>query len=663
MNTAERWRIPGPLVYRRPRYAIIQRGPDGIEDTFARLKHGVLAIDTETTDLPWWTAMVGSINLAAGDTAAFFYRDALPIAARWLSDQVKDYRTLVFHHAKFDMHQLRSSFGLHIPYPVHDTMVMSFMIDNRGAGAFDPSYLRDHHKRQAHSLKTLAKWYVDPHAEDAERELMKQIRARGGKHKGDWLMADEKVFGKYSWQDPWYTLQLYLLFQEMIDGWVNPEGPWDSLRSCYETERWLTLAFRDMEERGVRADVDFFEQWRRIIARRKRRAGKHLHRIAGRWINWNSPNQLRGLLYDKRSAGGLGITPTIFTAGGMRSPSVASTNKMALLLCGHEIAPALIDYRKNDKEESTYANALLGSVAPDGAIHPTFWQNGAGTNRTSCSDPNLQQQKRPEPGQKHSIREGFIPRKGLKLRFSDYNQLEMRIAASKANERTFIEGYRNDPNFDAHAATGMRMYGKSAKTLLSEERNDAKIMNFLKLFGGGPKKAGEQLQKFMYEDPKAIFRALRKWNYSLKPGEDPYFALGVLLNDRFNVAMPAIKSATYRSQAIAEGRGFVMTDYGHHRYMDPGKEYAAFNTDVQGTAGSLAKKGVVAVYRELQIKERAVALLLLIHDEIVYEGDGDPRVDRRVLELMQELKRYQVPIIADMSGSDRSWHHKEKIKI
>jgi hypothetical protein len=48
---------------------------------------------------------------------------------------------------------------------------------------------------------------------------------------------------------------------------------------------------------------------------------------------------------------------------------------MALLLCGHEIAPALIDYRKNDKEESTYANALLGSVAPDGAIHPTFWQN------------------------------------------------------------------------------------------------------------------------------------------------------------------------------------------------------------------------------------------------------------------------------------------------
>jgi hypothetical protein len=129
----------------------------------------------------------------------------------------------VFHHAKFDMHQLRSSFGLHIPYPVHDTMVMSFMIDNRGAWAFDPSYLRDHHKRQAHSLKTLAKWYVDPHAEDAERELMKQIRARGGKHKGDWLMADEKVFGKYSWQDPWYTLQLYLLFQEMIDGWVTPK--------------------------------------------------------------------------------------------------------------------------------------------------------------------------------------------------------------------------------------------------------------------------------------------------------------------------------------------------------------------------------------------------------------------------------------------------------
>lgn len=335
---------------------------------------------------------------------------------------------------------------------------------------------------------------------------------------------------------------------------------------------------------------------------------------------------------------------------------------MALLLCGHEIAPALMDYRKYDKEESTYGRALLGSVAGDGAIHPTFWQNGAVTNRTSCSDPNLQQQKRPEPGQKHSIREGFIPRNGLVLRFADYNQLEMRIAAHYADEQTFIQGYLKDgANFDAHSATGQRMYGKTAKTLEKEERNDGKIMNFLKLFGGGPKKAAEQLRIFMHDQPTAVFRALKKWGYYLQPGEDPYVALGYLISNKFNQMMPAIKNATYKETAIAEGRGFVMTAYGHHRYMESDKVHAAFNTKVQGTAGSLAKKGLVACYRELQLNRGEIALLLLIHDEIVYESEGDVRTDRRVLELMQELKRFKVPIIADMSGSNRSWHHKEKV--
>lgn len=657
-----RW-TRGPYIYPRPRRIVVQRGAEGVSDTLARLSRGVLAIDTETSGLPWTTEMVGSINFAAGDTAAFFYRDALPIAARWLADQIRAGRTFVFHHAKFDMHQLRSSFGLHFPYPVHDTMVMSFMLDNRGVGAFDPKYLRDHYKKAAHSLKQLSKWFIDPEAEDWEKRLMSQIKARGGRHKGDWLLADEKEFAEYSAMDSWYTLQLYILFKEMIDGWINPDGPWDTLAQCYETERWLTLAFRDMEERGVLADIGFFERWSKVIARRRDRARQRLHRIAGRSINWNSPAQLRGLLYGTKKSGGLGIVPSVFTAGGVRSPSVPSANKLALLLCGHEIGPALNEYRKYAKEESTYTDALLGSVADDGAIHPTFWQNGAGTNRTSCSDPNLQQQKRPEPRQKHSIREGFVPRKGLKFRLADYNQLEMRIASHYADERTFIDGYLSDPDFDTHSATGQKMYGVSKKRLQSEQRNNGKILNFTTLFGGGPKKIAESLRKWMATDQTLVFKALREWNYHLKPGEDPYFALAVLLFNRFKSAMPALKNATYREQAIAEGRGFVMTEYGHHRFMDPGKEYAAFNTKVQGTAGSLAKKGLVAVYRELQVKERSVALLLLIHDEIVYESEGDPNVDRRVLELMQELKRFKVPIIADMSGSDRSWHHKEKIKL
>jgi len=58
-----------------------------------------------------------------------------------------------------------------------------------------------------------------------------------------------------------------------------------------------------------------------------------------------------------------------------------------------------------------------------------------------------------------------------------------------------------------------------------------------------------------------------------------------------------------------------------------------------------------------------VALLMMVHDEIVYETEGDKRTDKRVLELLADTERFQVPIVADMSGSRISWQNKKKLKL
>lgn len=636
---------------RRPRKLIVARDGDGLDETLARLQRGPLAVDTETTGLRWWDgSRVGALCLAAGETAVFAYQDALASAFRWLGDQVKRERELVFHGAKFDLHHLRETAGLHVPYPVHDTAVMSFLLDNRGVWA----YRRFADK--PHGLKPLASIFVDPDAQEPERELLALIRTMGGRDKADWLLADPDLYEKYGGLDPWYTLQLFLQFRERIRHWVQPSARLPSLWSLYDLERWMILALRDMEERGILADREFLEKWRiKELEPKKLRLERRLAKLAGREINWNSADQLAALLFSKRSSGGLGLKPERFTDGGKRKIQKPSTDTVALLSLKHPIGAVMVQYRETFKQWSSYATSLVEAIASDGAIHPNIKSTGADTGRTSCEDPNLQQQTRTS-----GVRKAFRPRPGLVLRMSDYMTIEMRLAAHFGNEASLIEGFIRDPNFDPHGMTGKRMFGRlyDPKT---QHRKYAKILNFTTIFGGGEAKVAEQLIDLMEYDETVA--GLREFGIrSLPAGATPWRALARELRTRYKETFPNLVRALRDDADLAEERGYATHDFGGHRFFDD-RFYRAFNTRVQGTAGVQAKRGLVNVYRESQLSRGELALMLIIHDEIMYESEGDPRVDRRVLELMAETERFKVPIVAEISGSRINWQAKEKIKL
>jgi DNA polymerase-1 len=585
------------------------------------------------------------LNLAAGRTAICAYGDALAPAVRYLADQVKRERTLLFHNAKFDLHMLRVTFGLHVPYLVHDTAVESFVIDNRGANAFG------WRTKKKHSLKELANVYVDPDAKDHEQTMMKAIRVRGGKHKGDWAVLlgteDEHLFSDYSALDAWYTLELHRQFLARIIHWVQPEPPqgeraYPPLMSVYERERWLIRAFLDMEARGICASREFLEEWRDELKLKLDQHHKTLWKLAGkREVNWNSPPQLVDLLYNK-----------------LRIPSAHRDTKGATLLdLPHAIGPEIVKYRETYKQWSSYANSLLEALTPEGTIHATFKSTGADTGRTSCVDPNLQQQTRTS-----GVRKAYRPRKGLQYRFADYSQVEMRFASHFAREESLIKGFIEDPDFDTHRQTALNMFGKMFDPN-SQHRKYGKIINFTKLFGGGENKITEQLV-LMVEEKEALAgcKALR---LEPEPGINAWRTLARGIVKAFNASMPGFASVIRQEASSAEKRGYMMNAFGGHRFFDDGDDrwYAAFNTRVQGTAGVQAKEGLVRVYRECQLNRGELALLLLIHDEIVYESEGDKRTDRRVLELMQDLKGFRVPIIADMKAGPLNWQDKVSVKL
>lgn len=640
---------------RRPLNLGVIEDRDNLGPWLERLRGGPLAIDTETTGVNWMTDRVGGLCLAARESAVYVCRDALGPAVRWLADEVKRERTLYFHNAKFDLHHLRGTFGLHIRYPVDDSMLASFLLDNRGAPTPSGWFA-------GNGLKELATAYVDPEAHEAEERLREAVIAAGGRrgkkgdnsYKADVLMAPPRIVGEYGALDAWYTLELGRQFVQRIDHWVQPDD-FPPLRSLYDTERWLCLALVDMEARGIRVDPAFFEDWKEKLVVQKAEIKEELIRLAGRDINWNSAPQLRELLYTE-----LEIPVDRWTEGGKKpkkdgttSPPSPSTDEVALTKLKHPIGAVLLRYREVDKQLGTYAEGLLDAIWPDGKIHCNFKADGARTGRLSCSKPNLQQVPR-ESG----ARSGFVPEDGLVLRFADYSQVEMRFAAHMSNDPVLVGGFRDDPNFDTHAATAMKMWGLREQPS-KQQRKFAKIMNFAMLYGAGVDKITSQLVSMLTR--KEARASVREFGHTLAAGEQPHRALAELLRERYFAEFATIKKAKYVAESDFERRGYTINEFGRLRFMEPREKYKALNSVIQGSAADLAKRGIVNLYRELQRKDGSIALLLQIHDEAVYLSEGDPAVDKRVLELLADHDGFGVPMIADVSGSSKNWQDKLSI--
>lgn len=432
-----------------------------------------------------------------------------------------------------------------------------------------------------------------------------------------------------------------------------------SLELYEQVELPFARVLLDMEQQGFGVDCAALEKLGEVYAGRLAELEERVRRLAdeeaaGRFpagefdsVNLQSPKQLGEMLFDKLELKVAGAKPRKTQRG-----YSTDAETLEALAEDHEIARAILEYRKYAKLQSTYVHGLLRQVKREqgdvGRIHTSFDQVATATGRISSLEPNLQNiPVRTELGRE--IRGAFVAcgtgdGEEWVLVDGDYSQIELRVLAHMA-EHSRPEGERAMQNaftrgLDIHAATAGEVFDTPYDEVTREQRSAAKAVNFGIVYG---------ISDFGLARNLGISRARAK----------QYI-------DRYKERYPGIREFMDAQVRMGYDDGYVKTLMGRRRYLPQLKssnynlrsfgERAAMNSPIQGTAADIIKLAMVRVASALRAAGLRARLILQVHDEIIIEAPASEA--ERVADIMRAQMagavQLDVPLDVDISRG-HSW--------
>ena len=396
-----------------------------------------------------------------------------------------------------------------------------------------------------------------------------------------------------------------------------------------EIELPLCSVLYRMEKRGILIDRQQLTQFGEMLTQRICECETLIYSYSEEKFNINSTKQLGQLLFEK-----LGLPPVKKTKTGY------STNAEVLekLKDKHPIIPAIMDYRMMTKLKSTYADGLIKEIREDGRIHTTFQNLVTATGRLSSTEPNLQNiPVRTDLGAE--IRKMFVPKEGCVLVDADYSQIELRVLAHIAEDKTMQDSFIN--GLDIHTATAAQVFGVSMEEVTSLQRRHAKAVNFGIVYGISEFSLAEDIGVSRYEAKEYIDSYLSNYRGVRK----------------------------YMNQVVADAKkiGYTETMYGRRRYIPElsssnfnvrsGAERIALNTPIQGSAADLIKLAMIRVEEALNANFPEAKLLLQVHDELIVECPEELAVlvAQLVSREMENVAALKVPLTAEAKFG-KSWY-------
>jgi DNA polymerase-1 len=448
-----------------------------------------------------------------------------------------------------------------------------------------------------------------------------------GKNQGTMRDAPLEQVTEYAAEDADITLQLKNCFVPLI----KKRGV---ERVFNEVENPLVRVLVDMEYEGVKVDIDFLNEYSKILEVDAKKSEERVYEQAGVRFNLASPKQLGEVLFDILKLDAKAKK----TKTGQYATGEDVLQKMA---AKHTIVDDILNFRELTKLKSTYVDSFPELINPKtGRVHTSYAQAVAVTGRLSSTNPNLQNIPiRTERGRE--IRKAFIPREaGRVLVSADYSQIELRIVAAISGDPNMCEAFKLGK--DIHTATAAKVYGIKEEEVTKEMRYKAKSVNFGIIYGQGAFGLAENLGISRTEAKEII--------------------------DNYKKEFPNIQ--LYMDQQInnAKELGFVETLMGRKRWLRDINssnftvrgfaERNAINSPIQGSAADMIKLAMIKIHGEMKKSTWESKMILQVHDELVFDAVEKelPALKELILNCMKAALELPngVPVEAEV-GVGKNW--------
>lgn len=569
----------------------------------------LFCFDTESTGLDALTAEIVGLSFSYEKGKAYY----VPIPAdKEVAQQIVDIFKPVLENTaikkvgqniKYDI-LLLAKYDVNVQGELFDTMLAHYLID----------------PDTRHGMDILAETYLG-YTPVSITELI------GGKGKNQGNMRDVEIekIKEYAAEDADITWQLYERLSPLL-----LETKTDELAQKVEFPLVYTLA--EIEKNGVKIDVDTLKTFSESLQKDIATLENSIYEKAGVQFNIASPKQLGEVLFDK-----LQLDPKAKKT----KTGQYKTGEDVLLALAHksDIVKDILDFRQFQKLKSTYVDALPTLINPNtGLIHTSYNQAVAATGRLSSTNPNLQNIPiRTEKGRE--VRKAFIPRSDNHVLLSaDYSQIELRIMAELSQDENMLEAFTL--GHDIHKATAARVYGVDINEVTSDQRRNAKAVNFGIIYGQSAFGLSQSLGIPRREAAEII---------------DQYFN-----------QYQGIKQYMSKTVESAKEKGYVETILKRRRYLRDINssnmtvrgfaERNAINAPIQGSAADMIKVAMINIQND--IKEQALQgkMIMQVHDELVFDVPKNEVQSFKniILERMKTAIPMRVPIEVEV-GEGSNW--------
>ncbi len=494
---------------------------------------------------------------------------------------------------KFDLEFLMAD-GMRFPRQIEDIMLACHYLNEND---------------QPFELKRWGVKYLGEGAADEEEKLLALIKARlkeeGAKAKkaelkGHMDILRPRELEPYACDDIRLTEGLRRLAMPALK-------TWNLRRHWRDANEYLRIVAR-MELRGLQLDVPRIRKLSREAHHNSHEAYAKLVKLAGFEINPGSPKQVCKFL------------------------NITSSRAEILEEMQTEESEAILSFRAWHKANHTYYLRWLEWMDRDHVLHPNLNLHRVVTGRQSASDPNLHAVPRYRP--EYKVKDVIVARKGFILISADYNQAELRVGTSVAQEENMAKLFRSKPKKGKRTVDIHQLVADE----LGIERDPAKTINFMILYGGGEDKLARKLKIPLLQARRYL--------------------------ERYHAQYWHFRHTSKFWANRARYQGYIRLWNGRVRHFNHPRANPkdAFNSLVQGGVAAMLEDAILEL--DPILRPMDVHMMLQIHDQIILECPID-LVDETcpiVKQAMECFDHFLIPPIADFKVG-RRWGQLEDYEM